>query len=147
MIIAIQIAEKSAAPMRALDEVRAVAGRGLEGECHFDSKKPGGGRQLTIIEAEAIEALERDYKVKLEPRDARRNLVVRGVALNHLVGREFKVGDVLLRGVRLCEPCEHLAKLTGAAVIPGLVHRGGLRADILSDGVIRIGDRIWNSER
>jgi len=145
MIIALQIAEKRG-PMMSRDEVRAVAGRGLEGDRYFDDRlKPG--RQITLIEAEAIEALERDYKVKLEARDARRNVVVRGVALNHLVGREFKIGDVLLRGVRLCEPCEHLAKLTGAAVIPGLVHRGGLRADILTDGTIRIGDRLWNSER
>jgi MOSC domain-containing protein YiiM len=145
VVVSIQIAEPRG-PMMPRDEVRAVAGKGLEGDRYFgDASKPG--KQLTLIEAEAIEALERDYKVKLEARDARRNLVVRGVALNHLVGREFKIGDVLLRGVRLCEPCDHLAKVTGAAVLPGLVHRGGLRADILTDGTIRIGDRLWNSER
>ncbi len=143
-VISIHVADRPGAPMRALAEVRALAGRGLEGDRNLDGAKPG--EQLTLIEAEAIEALERDYKVSLEAGGSRRNLTTRGVALNHLVGREFRVGDVRLRGVRLCEPCEHLAKLSGAEVIPGLVHRGGLRADILSDGTIKVGDAVWKPE-
>ena len=130
-----------------VEEVRAVAGQGLEGDRYFDgkgswSRTPGTGRQVTLIELEAIEALERDYKMKIEPGQARRNIVTRGVALNHLVGREFSVGEVVLLGLRLCEPCNHLAGLTDEKVRQGLVHRGGLRADIVSGGVIRVGDAV-----
>jgi MOSC domain-containing protein YiiM len=99
---------------------------------------------VTLIEIEAIEALERDYGVKLSPGDARRNIVTRGVALNHLVGKEFRVGEVVLRGIRLCEPCQHLVQLTGQEkVLPGLVHRGGLRAQVVKGGVIRVGDAVF----
>jgi MOSC domain-containing protein YiiM len=99
---------------------------------------------VTLIEIEAIEALERDYGVKLSPGDARRNIVTRGVALNHLVGKEFRVGEAVLRGIRLCEPCQHLVRLTGQEkVLPGLVHRGGLRAQVVKGGVIRVGDAVF----
>ncbi len=93
-----------------------------------------------MIEAEAIEALKRDYNFELAPGEARRNLVTRGVALNHLVGRDFQIGEVKIRGIRLCEPCDHLQRLTGREVIKGLLHRGGLRAQILTQGTIRVGD-------
>ncbi len=134
--------------MKSVSAVRAVAGRGLEGDRYFlgvgtKSSKPGPDREVTLIEIEAIEALERDYGVKLNPGDARRNIVTRGVALNHLVGREFRVGEAVLKGIRLCEPCQHLANLTGQEkVLAGLVHRGGLRAQIMKDGIIRVGDQI-----
>jgi MOSC domain-containing protein YiiM len=121
-------------------EVRAVAGKGLEGDRYFAHAKPDS--QVTLIEAEAVEALTHESGVELKPGDARRNIVTRGVALNHLVEREFRVGEVTLRGIRLCEPCAHLAGLTAQKVLPGLVHRGGLRAQILNDGVIRAGDII-----
>ena len=98
--------------------------------------------ELTLIEAEAVEALARDYGLQLEPGNARRNLVTRGVALNHLVGREFKIGDVLIRGIRLCEPCEQLQRVTGKQLIKGLRHRGGLRAQILTEGTIHMGDLV-----
>jgi MOSC domain-containing protein YiiM len=97
---------------------------------------------VTLIEIEAIEALGRDYDTDLAPGLSRRNIVTRGVALNHLVEREFKVGPVTLRGTRLCEPCSHLEKLTRQGVMRGLVHRGGLRAEIVIGGMIRIGDGI-----
>ena len=143
----IHIAAVASEPAVAVEEVRAVAGKGLEGDRYFDGKgswssTPGTGRQVTLIELETIEALERDYKMKIEPGQARRNVVTRGVALNHLVGREFGVGEVRLRGLRLNEPCNHLASLTDEKVKQGLVHRGGLRADIVSGGVIRVGDEI-----
>lgn len=149
-IVSIHVAPKAEASMRALSEVRAVAGRGLEGDRYFDmmgtySRKRGPDRpdrQLTLIEWEALEALGRDYDVDLDPGDARRNLVTRGVPLNHLVGRTFRAGDVLLRGLRLCEPCRHLAGLVQADVVPGLIHRGGLRAEILTTGTIRVGDPL-----
>ena len=127
--------------MRPVDSIVAVAGRGLEGDRYFDAqKKPG--QQVTLIEREAVDALGRDYGVTLAPGDARRNLVTDGVALNHLVGREFTIGEVRLRGVRLCEPCTHLQHLTGAKVLPGLVHRGGLRAEILTGGELKPGQTV-----
>ena len=146
-VVSINIARNGGEPMESLGEARAVAGRGLEGDRYFSkdgtySNNPGTGREVTLIESEAIDALERDYDVKLEYKDARRNIVTRGVALNHLVGKEFRVGDVAMRGVRLNEPCNHLASLTNEKVKPGLVHRGGLRAEILNDGMIRVGDTI-----
>jgi MOSC domain-containing protein YiiM len=133
--------------MLPLTAVRAVGGRGLEGDRYFArigtySKKTGPDREVTLIELEAVEALKRDYGVELDPKDSRRNLVTQGVALNHLVGREFTIGEVKFRGLRLCEPCSHLAKLADREVLPGLVHRGGLRAAILTDGVIRVGDSL-----
>ncbi len=140
----IHIADGRGEPTRAVPEVRAVLGMGLEGDRHFGraAAEPGQGREVTLIELEAIEAMEQDYGVKLEPGDARRNIVTRGVPLNDLVGREFRVGDVWLKGVRLNEPCAHLASLTHEKVLPGLVHRGGLRAQIVEGGVIRVGDGV-----
>ncbi|TMI90280.1 MAG: MOSC domain-containing protein [Bacillati bacterium ANGP1] len=131
-------------------EVRAVPGQGLEGDRYFHrkgtySEKPGPDREVTLIEIEAIEALKRDYRVALDPGDSRRNIATRGVPLNQLVGREFTVGAVGLRGIRLCEPCGHLEGLTREGVRAGLVHRGGLRAQILTGGVIRPGDPVQGS--
>ena len=146
-VVSINITAKGGEPMNSIDEVRAVAGKGLEGDRYFAqagtfSKTAGSGREVTLIEAEAIEAIERDYGTKIEYKDARRNIVTRGVALNHLVGKEFRVGEVVIRGVRLNEPCNHLASLTNEKVKPGLVHRGGLRGEILNDGTIRVGDSV-----
>ncbi|HUY15780.1 MAG TPA: MOSC domain-containing protein [Terriglobia bacterium] len=147
VVVSIQIAPAATEAMVVVEEIRAVPGRGLEGDRYFTatgtfSKGQGTGRQVTLIEAEALEALNRDYQVELDPKDSRRNIVTRNVALNHLVGREFRVGAATLRGMRLCEPCSHLERLVGKKTSPGLVHRGGLRADILTEGAIRIGDPI-----
>jgi MOSC domain-containing protein YiiM len=141
------ISDKAGEPMRAVPEVRAVAGKGLEGDRYFAdagtfSKKKTPDRHVTLIEAEAIEALHRDYDIHLGPGEARRNLITRGVALNHLVGKEFAVGEVSLRGIKLCEPCAHLEKLTREGVRAALVHRGGLRAEILVGGRVKVGDAI-----
>jgi len=146
-VVSIHIAKAAGQPPVAVPQVRVVPGQGLEGDRYFAktgtySDRPGTGREVTLIEIEAIEALEREYDLKLEPGQARRNVVTRGVALNHLVGREFKVGEITLRGVRLCEPCTHLASLTDEKAVPGLAHRGGLRCEILSEGVIRAGDSV-----
>lgn len=125
-----------------------MPGRGLEGDRYFRgegtySKKGGPDREATFIELEAIRAAERDEGVAIPPERTRRNLLTEGVALNHLVGREFRVGGVRFRGLRLCEPCAHMERLSG---VPGarraLVHRGGLRAEILDEGVIRVGDAV-----
>ena len=147
-VVSIHIAPSAAAPTREVTEIRAVVGKGLEGDRYFSrtgtySNPPAsGGAKVTLIELEAIEALKRDYKIELAPGESRRNIVTRGIPLNHLVGREFKVGEVTLRGTRLCEPCSHLQKLTHDGIIRGLIHRGGLNADILTDGLIRVGDHI-----
>jgi MOSC domain-containing protein YiiM len=146
-VVSIHVAAEPMAAMERRAQVKAVSGSGLEGDRYFlgtgtFSKSPGKGREVTLIEVEAIEALEREKNISLDPGEARRNLVTRGVPLNHLVGREFQVGEVRLRGTRLCEPCSHLEGLTREGVLTGLVHRGGLRADIISGGAIRVGDAI-----
>jgi len=116
--------------------VAAVAGKGLRGDRHFaaDGAKPG--QALTLIEAEALE------DVGLTGAQARRQVVVRGVRLNELVGRRFRVGDVECVGVELCEPCRHLQQLTRPGIVKDLIGRGGLNADILTDGQIRVGDPV-----
>lgn len=146
-LVSIHIAGDAEKPMTSVREARAVPGRGLEGDRYFAgtgtySKKPHPDREVTLIEIEAVEALRRDYEIELQPGDSRRNIVTRNVPLNHLVGREFRIGDVALRGLRLCEPCGHLEELTGRQVQKGLAHRGGLRAQVLTEGVIRAGDPI-----
>lgn len=146
-VVSIHIAPSGGARLAAVQEVRAVPGKGLEGDRYFletgtYSNKPGPDREVTLVESEAQEALKRDYGIALEPGSTRRNIVTQGVALNHLVGREFRVGEARLRGIRLCEPCTHLEELTQKGVRPGLVHRGGLRAQILAGGLIRAGDPV-----
>jgi MOSC domain-containing protein YiiM len=144
----IQITATSGAPMESVERVRAFAGRGLEGDRYHTgvgewSDKPGGGRGVTLVSAEAIEAANAEHPgLDVEPRDTRRNVTVRGLDLNDLVGREFLIGDVRCVGVRLAEPCAYLQGLLGKPILPALVHRAGLRADILTDGVIAIGDAI-----
>ncbi|MBI4011650.1 MAG: MOSC domain-containing protein [Candidatus Rokubacteria bacterium] len=155
-VVSVHIARDASAPMETVAEARAVPGRGLEGDRyfagrgHYSAKPSVGGREITLIEIETIEALldgvvnaeGQRLGIKLAPADARRNIVTSGVPLNHLVGREFSVGEVRLRGTRLCEPCKYLEGLTQPGVLGGLVHRGGLRAQILTAGTIRPGDAI-----
>jgi MOSC domain-containing protein YiiM len=146
-VIAIHVAPAGAAPMRSVTNAQVVVGKGLEGDRYYSklgtySNQAGSGRDVTLIEIEAIEGLKRDYEVQLDPGQSRRNIVTRGIALNHLVEQEFRVGEVVLRGTRLCEPCAHMEKLTVKGAMRGLIHRGGLRAEIIKGGTIRIGDRI-----
>jgi MOSC domain-containing protein YiiM len=146
-VVTIGITPEPEGTIQEVESARAVPGRGLEGDRYFEgrgsfSRTPGTGRDLTMIEAEAIDALRRDYKLDLPYKDARRNVVTRGVPLNHLVDKEFYVGEVRVRGVRLNEPCNHLAGLTDKMAKEGLIHRGGLRCDILSEGTIRVGDPV-----
>jgi MOSC domain-containing protein YiiM len=110
------------------------------------SSKPASGRALTLVEEEAIEAVRRDYGIDLAPGATRRNIVTRGVALNHLVGRTFRVGEVEVVGVRLAEPCAHLEALTAKGVRRAFVHRGGLRGEVASGGRIRVGDAVRTLE-
>jgi MOSC domain-containing protein YiiM len=142
----IHIAPEAKAPMQSVAEVMVTPGVGPEGDRYAMRQgtffKPEPDREITLIEAEAAEAFTREYSVPFSPGEARRNLVTRGVPLNHLVQKEFHVGDVKLKGIRLCEPCSHLEAVTGRPVIKGLMHRGGLRAQILTQGVIRVGDPV-----
>ena len=145
-VVSINIAPEAEATMQPVNVARAIPGRGLEGDRYcsgngtFSKAKPD--RELTLIEAEAIEAMKRELDVDYGLSDSRRNIVTRDVPLNHLVGKDFWIGEVKARGLRLCEPCSHLQKLSNQKVLPGLVHRGGLRAQILSEGTIQIGDIV-----
>ena len=146
-VISIHIAAVAAAPIKSVGKVIALAGRGLDGDRYAKklgtfSKDPGSGRDVTLIESEAIEALKRDYNVTLGAGESRRNIVTQGISLNHLVGKEFRVGEVVLRGARLCEPCAHMEKLTVKGTLRGLIHRGGLSAEIVKGGTIRVGDSV-----
>jgi len=136
VIEAIHIGPEEAGPLAKVESVRAFAGKGLEGDRNFfaDGAKPG--EALTLVEAEVVE------DVGLAEGETRRQLTVRGIPLNDLVGKHFTVGEVQCYGVELCEPCKHLESMTRAGIIDELLHRGGLRADILNDGVIRVGDAI-----
>ncbi len=142
----IALAAEAEGPMRAVSAAEAVEGRGLRGDRYERgagtfSNPRGHGYDLTLMEAEALEELSAKG-VELAPIEARRNLVVRGIALDDLIGRRFRVGEVECFGQRRCEPCAHLERLTRPGVLRGLVHRGGLRADILSGGRIRTGDNV-----
>lgn len=129
-----------------VEQIKAVAGCGIEGDRYFrdvaSGKKESPSSQITMIELEAIEALKREYDVDLKHEESRRNLLTKDVPLNHLVGREFQVGETTLRGIRLCEPCEHLEGLTRSGVLKGLVHRGGLRCQIVTGGIIKAGEPV-----
>src|SRR4029077_9909543 len=155
-VVSIHVAAEAAAPMQSIAEVRAFPGRGLEGDRYFagtgfySKKSSHGGREVTLIEIEAVDALSAGVRnaegerfgIKLAAADTRRNIATSGVPLNHLFEREFWVGTVLMFGTRLCEPCKYLEDLTQRGVMSGLIHRGGLRAKILNDGTIRVGDAV-----
>lgn len=147
-VAAIFVAPGGGAPMEPRVEVQALAGRGLDGDRYaieagkFSGTKVGK-RAVTLIEREAIEAATAAYDVALTEQESRRNIVTIGVALNHLVGKEFTVGGVPMRGYDLSEPCVYLEGLLDRpGVRAALVHRGGLRAEILADGPIRVGDSV-----
>lgn len=125
-----------------VESVSALAGRGLEGNRYFFASNAPPGVALTLIAAEAVEAMEREHGISIEPRESRRNIVTRGIDVNELLGKEFRIGDVECRGIELCEPCTTLQAMTKPGIIKGLVHRGGLNADILSDGEISVGDVV-----
>ena len=122
-----------------VESVTAVAGKGLVGDRHF-TDNPGPGNALTLIEAEVLE------DVGLTGAQSRRQVVVRGVRLGDLIGKRFRVGDVECLGVEICEPCRHLQELTRPGIIKDLIHRGGLNADILSGGMITVGDEVLSSQ-
>jgi MOSC domain-containing protein YiiM len=143
------IAPAAGAPMVALERARVVAGRGLEGDRYFDGRgyysrvPPLTGRRLTLIEAESLDALARETGITLAPDECRRNLVTRGIRLDELIGRRFRVGAIECYGERLCPPCGYIEDLTQKPGLNrGLTDRGGIRAEILLDGEITRGDVI-----
>jgi hypothetical protein len=139
-VAGILIAPDAEAPLSRVDEVHAIAGHGLAGDRYAAGRGtfsgPGRGYELTLIEADVLD------EINLPWEQGRRNIVTRGIALNGLVGQRFHIGSVECVGRRLAEPCLHLEKLTRPGLLRPLIHRGGLRADIVGSGVIRVGDEI-----
>ncbi|OIB57021.1 MOSC domain-containing protein [Natrialba sp. SSL1] len=145
-IHAIHIAPEQGAPPELVERVEAVAGRGLEGDRYYTAEgtfEDREGSDLTLIERETLTAVERDYDIDLEPGVHRRNITTTGIALNHLVGSRFRVGDALCEGIELCEPCSYLERhLEREGIRDALVHRGGLRARLLEGATLETGDQI-----
>ena len=148
-VVRIHVAPDTGGDPEPRDSVEAVAGRGLEGDRYYR----GGGiyneredlepSDLTLIEAEALEAAARDQGVAFEPGTHRRNVTTRGVALDHLVGKRFRVGGALVEGTGLCEPCGYMESLAGQPDgAAALEHRGGLDARIVESGTIGVGDDV-----
>ncbi|MBI2320400.1 MAG: MOSC domain-containing protein [Betaproteobacteria bacterium] len=141
------ITEAQSLPMQEIAEAKLIEGVGIEGDRYATGKgkysvKPGEDRQVTLIEMETIEAIRRDHRIALEPVETRRNLVTRGVPLNHLVGRSFSVGEVVLFGCRLNAPCKYLEGLLGKPVYTPLLNRSGLNCRIVRGGVVRAADAV-----
>jgi MOSC domain-containing protein YiiM len=135
----IHLAAERSGPVAPVDEVLAEAGRGLRGDRHHDRD---GANDLTLIEAEALERLATEHGVTLGEGESRRNVTTRGIDLGTLVGRRFRVGEIVCEGIERNEPCLHLTEVTGEpGVLRGLVHTG-LEAAIVEGGTIRVGDRI-----
>jgi hypothetical protein len=145
VVAGLLVAPAAEGPLGRVEAAEAVAGRGLDGDRYFSSRGTfsgsGRGYELTLIEAEALDALAAEG-VDVSWEEARRNVVTRGIGLNALVGRRFLIGEVECVGRRLAEPCSHLQRLAPPGILAGLVHRGGLRADILAGGTIRVGDPV-----
>lgn len=142
-VIAIFISPAATVLPHSVTEADARSRRGLVGDRYHDGlgsfsdwEPKGPGREITLIEREVIDELQFDAA------ELRRNVVTEGIRLNDLVGKRFKIGEVLIEGIRFCPPCSHLNKVTGKDLLRLLENRGGLRADILSDGIIRVGDSI-----
>lgn len=132
----IHLGPEEAGELSPVGSARAVAGKGLEGDRKFRPEGAKPGQALTLVEAESVE------DVGLPPGGTRRQVTVRGVRLNDLVGKRFRVGEVECYGVELCEPCAHLESLTRPGIVKELVHRAGINANILTDGTISVGDEI-----
>ena len=148
-VVELYIAEQAGSPMLSREQIRLESGKGIVGDryannCGTFSEKLAGlpDKEVTLIESERVAAFNIEQGFAYKPADFRRNLVTEGVDLNELVGKEFTIGDVRLKGIRLCEPCAHLAGVLTEDILPGLVHKAGLRAQIVVDGVIRKNDSV-----
>jgi len=150
-VVALFTADRRAAPMKKVEQLKAVAGQGIEGDRYFlgtgtYSKKPEPGRQVTLIKSEVLESLRDKFQIIVKPEESRRNILTRGIEINDLIGTEFFVGPVRLRAHRITQPCLYLEKLLGQ---PGLYKElwdnGGISCEILSEGIIKEGDIITTS--
>ncbi len=148
-VVGLYISPHRGEPTVWVEQVHMVPGCGIEGDRYF--RPPGmpadhsrTGWELTLVEMEAVEDMCRDG-IQISPDKTRRNVITSGISLNDLVGKEFLVGTIRLRGIRLCEPCDYLASKTDPRVLKSMTHRGGLRADILSDGFIHLNETITAS--
>jgi MOSC domain-containing protein YiiM len=147
-LVGIYVADRAGAPLRSLQDATLVPGKGIEGDRYFASRGKFSpdvqdpDHEVTLIEIEQIRHFNAATGMGYGPEDLRRNLVTEGVKLNDLVGREFAVGGAVLRGIRLCEPCNYLAGMTDPQILTGLVHRAGLRAGIVRGATIRVLDTV-----
>jgi MOSC domain-containing protein YiiM len=144
---AIHIAPEAGAPMVAIERARVIGGSGIEGDRYSTGRghwsairRSGDG--LTLVEAELVESLATAHGIVLRPGATRRNVTVRGIRLDELLGRRFRLGSALLAGVRRCEPCSYLEGLLDAPVLIPLVHRAGIRVDVVEGGEFAVGDPI-----
>ncbi len=130
-----------------VQSVRAVPGKGLEGDRYYHkagywSHNGNLPRDVTLVDIETLERIEAEYNIAIEPGEHRRDIETKGIDLTALVGKKFQIGEITLQGIRVCEPCAHLVELTGKKqLLRGLVH-SGLVAEILTDGVIHVGNQL-----
>ena len=142
-VLHIFVAPSRGAPMEPRNSVTAIADTGLAGDRYaISANRRGADYQLTLVEIENIEAFARSVNRPFTPDKPRRNLVTQGVALNDLCGKQFRVGEVVLEGIELCEPCSLFAQRAGREVLRHFLHRGGLRTRIVEGGEIRVGDAV-----
>ena len=148
IVVALFTVDRRAAPMKKVEQLYALAGRGIEGDRYFlgtgtYSKSPEPGRQVTLIKSEVLESLKNKSEINVKPEESRRNILTQGIEINDLIGTEFYVGTVRLRAHRITQPCLYLEKLLDQ---PGLYKElwdnGGISCEILSDGVIKERDII-----
>jgi MOSC domain-containing protein YiiM len=143
----IHIAHEAAKPMLPLREAQIIAGQGISGDRYalklgYYSHHPQSGRHITLIEAEVLEDISQQLGIRFAPSDSRRNITTLGVRLNPLVGKKLRLGTVLLEVIRRCDPCAYMQELVGQPVLKPLVDRGGIRCDVITGGIIRVGDTI-----
>jgi MOSC domain-containing protein YiiM len=147
-VVSIHISEIAGGTMIAKPEVTAVCGRGLEGDRYYANQGHfswfrGPLREISFIEQESILQAESDFRIKVASGETRRNIITRGVPLSHLVGKVFRVGGALIRGVEIATPCRRLCEVTGQdKFLKAFMHRGGLHAAVVADGIIRVGDPV-----
>jgi len=146
-VVGIYIARNQGDQTVNVDRIHVIPGMGIEGDRYFKKQnevegQSKTGHEITLIEVEAIESMRLNDGIQITPQESRRNIITNGISLNELVSHIFFIGEIKLRGVRLCEPCQYLANKTDPRILYAMVHRGGLRADILTEGDIHINDSI-----
>lgn len=147
-VVSIFIGAEPESPVQRVDEVVAVAGRGLEGDRYFQPAENGiPDKEITLIEREGIEAAGAESGVDIRLEDARRNIVTEGVRLEELVGKRFRIGQVEVEAIEPNPPCHHLQELAGKPLLRPLARRGGVRGRIVEGGVVRVGDPIQQADR